>query len=145
MTVRVARIVSSAERGPSSHGFVDDDGCRLIDTSPDHLEIKFEPVNCTLKEFLAWFCFLNEYRQYDLIPCADGSYIDLAGSPLDLSLGAEVTITFDEYFEALIETRISDAKRQLAYTEEHVLLLSQDKPQFEETFSDDFDCDIPYD
>jgi hypothetical protein len=143
MTVRVARIVSSDDRGPSTHGFVDDDGYRFIDTSPDHLEVKFEPVNCTLKEFLAWFVFLNEYRRYELIPCSDGSFIDLAGSPLDLTLGTEITITFDEYFEALIETRISEAKRKLAYSEEHPLLMTPVSPQFEEGFIDDFD--IPYD
>ena len=123
MTSRKAFVVSEIDKGPSSHGFVDDIGRLLFDTSPERTEIKFEGINCTSSEFLEWFLTLEEYEgRSDLIWGDDDTLIDIGGSPLDLSPGKKFEIEFDEYFNAFVENRIDVANKQIERGIENVLL-----------------------
>ncbi|MDA0146171.1 hypothetical protein OCT63_18250 [Vibrio sp. RW] len=141
MTTRRAKIVDSEEKGPSTHGFRDDEGDFLFDTSPDRLSIQLKPLNCSMSEFIEWFYFINEYNNYELIVCDDGSLIDLSGTSLDVTVGRVIEINFDEYFHALVETRIKEAHLNLSHYElkdesEVVGMVEEEDP---------FDFDIPYD
>ncbi|ODM57035.1 hypothetical protein BC455_18255 [Vibrio harveyi] len=107
-------MVNQIELGPNSHGFVDEDGNYIIDTTPDSLEIFIEGTNCTNEEFLEWFLTIEEANnRFDLCATANNMLIDIGGSGMDFTLGTKLTVEFDAYFNALIELRISQAKRAI--------------------------------
>ena len=110
MTSRKAIVVDSLEQGPSVHGYRDDDGGLLFDTTPDRTKIYLKGINCTQREFMDWFLTIEEsLDRWDLLSSCDDSLVDIGGSPIDLSVGTVLEITFDDYFEALIELRIKKA------------------------------------
>lgn len=117
MTSRKVTVIESIQKGLGNHGLHDesDDGI-LINTTPDIAVIYLEGVNCSPSDFIQWFLTVEEsLGRYDLIWGDDNSLIDIGGSPLNLSPGAELEVTFDEYFAALLELRISEAKRALDF------------------------------
>lgn len=114
MTSRKALVVDAADKGPSYHGFIDDNGLPFFDTSPDRTEITFEGINCTSAEFIEWFLTLEERAgRFDLLWGDDETLIDIGGSPIDLTTGTILEIDFDDYFNALIENRITEANSQI--------------------------------
>jgi len=148
MTTLKAIVSKSEDKGPSTHGFVGDDGSLLIDTSPDRLEVELSPLNCSISEFMKWFVCINEYRRYGLITCDSGTLIDLAGTDLDLSIGSVIEISFEQYFEALLEVRIEAAdrfihQRFIQPCEQEGLFIKDDVVDMREF--DLYGYDIPFD
>ncbi|WP_390241895.1 hypothetical protein [Vibrio sp. R78045] len=114
MTMLSVRVIDEIEKGPASHCFTDDNGELLIDTSPDRSEIILKGINCNPSEFIKWFLTVEESKgYYDLVSDGSDTLIDIGGSPHDFSAGKELHISFDEYFNALIETKITTANAQL--------------------------------
>jgi hypothetical protein len=92
--VRTVRIVSSEEKGPSvSCG-------EYVDSSPDREEYKLVGVNCTVSEFLEWFLEIDVGNDFC---CSEDTLIDIGGSSLDLSIGAILSVSSDDYFSAWLQ------------------------------------------
>ncbi|MBY8168112.1 hypothetical protein KW507_15665 [Vibrio fluvialis] len=110
MTSRIVVITGAIDRGSSFHDEVDEQGRTVIDTSPDHRVYTLEGINCSVAEFMAWF----DVTQVDhaLIICGD-QLIDLGGAAVSLSVGDTLEIPFPRYFDALIDSRIAQANREL--------------------------------
>lgn len=114
MTSRKVTVIGSMDKGPSAHGYIDDEGDLLIDTSPDRTKIYLKGINCTPTEFKNWLLIVEEsLDRWDLISCGENSIINIGASRIDFSIGSELEISFDDYIDALIEVRIKNAKIQL--------------------------------
>lgn len=80
MTVRTVRIVSSEEKVPSvSCG-------QSVDSSSERRRYQLVGVNCTVSEFLEWALEVHG-----------------EGAPLGASIGACLSISFDDYFSAWLQ------------------------------------------
>jgi len=104
MTTRTVIIKSSEEKGQSL------DGGLFGDTSPDREEYVIEGVNCTPREFIDWFLIMPEGQDF----CSSGNdLIDIGGSSLDLSVGARLSVCFEEYFTAWLKRQTDWALNQI--------------------------------
>lgn len=104
MTTRKVIVVGSIDKGPSTHGYRDPEGELLIDTSPDRTVIYLQGINCTPSEFQHWLFTIEESQdRWDLISLSEDSIVDIGGSQIDFSIGTEVEIHFEQYFNALIK------------------------------------------
>lgn len=112
MTSRKALIISTSEKGPSAHDFYNDDGVFFFDSTPDRTEIKILGVNCTTSEFIDWFLTVDHRHCGDFCR-TENTLIDIGGSTLDLSVGMMLEVSFDDYFNALLDIKIQTAKREL--------------------------------
>lgn len=113
MTSRIAIVVSSTERGPSSHDDMDEYGNTIIDTSPDHTAYTLEGVNCTAEEFLEWFDITDVNSEFAIVGGASNKLLDLGGASTTLHVGMRLEVSFEQFFDALIENRIRRANYQL--------------------------------
>jgi len=104
MTTRTVIIKSSEEKGQSL------DGGFFGDTSPDREEYEIEGVNCTPEEFIEWFLIMPEGQDF----CSSGNdLIDIGGSSLGLSVGATLSVEFEEYFTTWLKKQTDWAINQV--------------------------------
>ncbi|EGQ9133381.1 hypothetical protein GA069_26735 [Vibrio parahaemolyticus] len=113
MTTRVAIVVSSSERGPSYRDNVDEEGRAIFDTSPDHVVYTLIGVNCTAEEFTDWFRVTDIDRCFIVGGETSNQLFDLGGGDIQLTVGMRLEVTFESYFDALIEEKIEYANRSI--------------------------------
>ena len=77
---------------------------------PDREDVLLEGVGCTVEEFLDWFMETEEGEKFCRI---SGGMTDIGGSKLDLSEGALINVTWDEYFDRYLEKKAYRAKKEL--------------------------------
>lgn len=114
MTIRKAVVISNCDLGPSSHDDIDEQGRMWLDTTPDRSNIKLRGMNCTTEQFIDWLLIVElSHDRFDLIRNYDGSLEDIGGSSIDFSVGNILEISFEVYFNALVQVRVESAHRDL--------------------------------
>lgn len=146
MTTSIVRVLGSTDKGPSYRSYYGEDLDPIIDTSPDRTIIELESINCSVESFIEWFLTIEECKgRYDFV--SDGvNLIDIGGSAMELSKGTILMISFEDYFSALIENRIEQARRDLdVLIDKCKLNLSlNDKTEPSSTPICEFYCEIPF-
>jgi len=80
------------------------------DASPDREEYVIEGVNCTPREFIDWFLIMPEGQDF----CSSGDdLIDIGGSSLDLSVGARLSVDFEDYFSVWLKKQVDWVLNQI--------------------------------
>lgn len=113
MTSRAVEVVSINNYGQGWEDDINEHGESVINMAPDHRVYRIIGVNCTTVEFADWFSLVDTDNELVFAGGRCDEIIDLGGAGIELRVGMQLEITFEQYFNAWLERRIAVANNQL--------------------------------